>query len=514
MSNNNIMYNGHHDEQPGLELDSRADQTGLQRDIYAEDTAKQISPDVHEIPSGLQVAAAPGAAKEGGGYFSGKLYAESAGLEATSPGEMTYNFDQRGWPPAEATPAAAARPNRRRLWIILGAIAAVAIVAGAAVGGVLGGRAARAASSVSEEQVGTGSSSSSNGNSGESTTPRKNIRPGSRLAVTGWREYSAYHIRLFYQGPDQLLRFSNRSSMEPGWHDTPTLLDEMEYKARPNTSLAAAASVENADAGEWKLYYFDDAATIREQIFPADVKATGKSGALDNNPQTAAPNSRLGAYWPFVLSQDVGGRLRVTRYMGIDESNQIVWESSTDVGVSASPGSGLVVIPAAAKYLDAGGLVYRRGDGKVYNYLADQKGNNTGFAWASGDIVNNLKGLTIPQDAPIASFTVARSSKSDDPDHLVNTYILYADAQGAIQMLWQNDKSGWQGRRHYAAFAGAEAGTDIACLTPGAWDGSGVGIAGAYDMSRCYFQAGGAGQVREVRFDGADWKDLGYLPID
>lgn len=60
------------------------------------------------------------------------------------------------------------------------------------------------------------------------------------------------------------------------------------------------------------------------------------------------------------------------------------WESSTDIDINGSPGAGLVVIPAASKYLDAGGFVYRRGDGKVYNYLADRKGNTTGFAWGSG----------------------------------------------------------------------------------------------------------------------------------
>lgn len=81
-------------------------------------------------------------------------------------------------------------------------------------------------------------------------------------------------------------------------------------------------------------------------------------------------------------------------------------------------------------------------------------------------------------------------------------------------MIWQNDQSGWQGPRQYAAFDGADQGTDITCLTPAAWDGSGVEVSSSYDMSRCYFQVGGAGQVREVLFDGSDWKDLGYLPIE
>ncbi|KAK8084122.1 hypothetical protein PG996_002903 [Apiospora saccharicola] len=500
-----------YDEQPGLELDSRADQSGLQHhDMYAGDTAKQISPDEHQGASGLQIAAATGIAekKGGGGYFSDRELYDSSGLEATPPagGVVNSDFDRAGSFGATDTPAATkANRSRRRLWIILGAIAFVVVVVGAAVGGVLGSRAARPPRSNTPNggQVGA--------NSSNSTTPLKTIRPGSRLAVTGWRDGSSgeWYIRLFYQGPDQLLRYSNVSSMETGWNKNSTLLDEMEYKAKPNTSLAAATSVEDAKAGEWKLFYFDDSSTIRQQIFPTGVKDTGKSGDLNSFPQEAAPGSRLGAYWPFVLSQDVGGKLRWTRYWGPKN-----WVSNTDIDITASPGSGLVVIPAAAKYKDAGGLVYRRGDGKPYNYLADRMGNNTGFAWASGDIANNLNGLTIPPDSPLAAFSVARSSQSNDSDAYVNTYILYADTKGAVNMIWQNDQSGWQGPKQYAAFDGADDGTDITCLTPAAWDGSGVEVSSSYDTSRCYFQAGGAGQVREVQFDGTDWKDLGYLPIE
>ena len=84
-----------------------------------------------------------------------------------------------------------------------------------------------------------------------------------------------------------------------------------------------------------------------------------------------------------------------------------------------------------------------------------------------------------------------------------------------VNMLWQDDEnSGWKGPRQYPdAFGGADPGTDVTCLTPAAWASTGVGLAGAYDMSRCYFQAGG-GRVREVRFDGGTWRNLGYLPID
>ncbi|KAK8097474.1 hypothetical protein PG984_016613 [Apiospora sp. TS-2023a] len=463
-----------YDEQPGLELDSRADQSGLQHhDIYAGDTAKQISPGEHQGASGLQIAAATEIAeKKGGGYFSDRELYDSSGLEATPPaGGENPDLDRAGSLAATDTPAATkANRSRRRLWIILGAIAFVVVVVGAAVGGVLGSRAARPPpSNTPSDQVGA--------NSSNSTTPLATIRFGSRLAVTGWRDGSGgnWYIRLFYQGPDQLLRYSNISSLETGWNKNPTLLDKMEYKAKPNTSLAAATSVENAEAGEWKLFYFDDSSTIRQQIFPTGVKDTGKSGDLNSFPQEAAPGSRLGAYWPFVLSQDLGGSCG-GRATGARRTG-----SATPISTSPPP-------PARA---------------------------SSSFPRRPRDISNNLNGLTIPPDSPLAAFTVARStSQSNDPNSYVNTYILYVDAQGAVNIIWQNDQSGWQGPRQYAAFQGADQGTDLACLTPAAWDGSGVEVSSSYDMSRCYFQAGGAGQVREVQFDGTDWKDLGYLPIE
>lgn len=136
--------------------------------------------------------------------------------------------------------------------------------------------------------------------------------------------------------------------------------------------------------GEIKLIYVDDSTAIRMQIFPQGGKPAGKRGALNDYPQLAAPGSRLGAYWPFVLSQDVGGKLRWSRYWG-GAAGHPFWESGTDaIGINGAPGTGLVVLPAASRYLDAGGIVYRRADGKVNNYLADRKGNTTGFAWANG----------------------------------------------------------------------------------------------------------------------------------
>jgi hypothetical protein len=81
-------------------------------------------------------------------------------------------------------------------------------------------------------------------------------------------------------------------------------------------------------------------------------------------------------------------------------------------------------------------------------------------------------------------------------------------------MAWRDDESSWKTSRP-AALAGADAGTDIACLTmpESMMDGSGgvVLLEPASPETRCYFQRGGA--VREVRLNGTDWVELGTVPL-
>jgi len=81
-----------------------------------------------------------------------------------------------------------------------------------------------------------------------------------------------------------------------------------------------------------------------------------------------------------------------------------------------------------------------------------------------------------------------------------------------LQVVWQNDASGWQGPQTFPALADADKGTDIACLIQATWDYTGIALSAATDMNRCYFQSDG--KVKEVWFDGKDWKDLGYLPLE
>lgn len=119
---------------------------------------------------------------------------------------------------------------------------------------------------------------------------------------------------------------------------------------------------------------------------------------------------------------------------------------------------------------------------------------------------------SIPEDTPIGGFAVGRpSSSSSSSVNQTNTYLLYQDDSGKIQVVWQDDTAGWKGPSYYDAFAGADNGTDITCLTAAAWDAAGVEVTTNQNMNRCYFQVGN--KVREVYYDGSNWNNQGYLPI-
>jgi hypothetical protein len=90
----------------------------------------------------------------------------------------------------------------------------------------------------------------------------------------------------------------------------------------------------------------------------------------------------------------------------------------------------------------------------------------------------------------------------------MNTYVLWQEESGVIQVSWQDDDSGWKGPSTFPALSGANNGTAIACVTPNAWPLS--NLQAQYDMSCCYFQAGGL--LKEVWYNGSDWSIIGNVP--
>jgi hypothetical protein len=102
-------------------------------------------------------------------------------------------------------------------------------------------------------------------------------------------------------------------------------------------------------------------------------------------------------------------------------------------------------------------------------------------------------------------------SRTADPQSTdVNTYILYQDDTGVIRVVWQ-DAGPWKGPQTFPALNLADRGTDIACVTKAVWNSVGVSLGPLSDLNRCYFQSGG--RIKEVRYDGTTWQDLGFVPF-
>jgi hypothetical protein len=99
--------------------------------------------------------------------------------------------------------------------------------------------------------------------------------------------------------------------------------------------------------------------------------------------------------------------------------------------------------------------------------------------------------------------------RPEDTNNNLNTYVLWQDTSGDIQVSWQDDGSGWKGPSTYPALKGADNGTSITCLTQSA--GLPLVLTGGYDMSRCYFQVGRA--LREIYYNGSDWSIIGNVPM-
>lgn len=120
----------------------------------------------------------------------------------------------------------------------------------------------------------------------------------------------------------------------------------------------------------------------------------GVGGRLNSDSQEVAPNTRLGAYWPHLLSQrvDASGKLIWTTRRS-DQQLENTFFNHTDPGVDASPTSGLAIVPASSKDKDAAGFIYRRRDGKMMNNMPDRSNNFNGTAWAKGNVVLYISDL-------------------------------------------------------------------------------------------------------------------------
>ncbi|KAH8196427.1 hypothetical protein TruAng_009414 [Truncatella angustata] len=396
-------------------------------------------------------------------------------------------------------------PGKSRQWWIAGGILGLLIMIGAVVGGVVGANALKNADSM----VGGGQTPPSENTT--ITTP-KIIRQNSRLAVTGYRGASGnYTLRLFFQDPDNQLRFMDKSSVGGIWTD-PVTLDTLDYKPMPNGSIAVGSYLGH-DPQLLEFFYVDTNNIIRGAKFNfwnIGEPPKGEASNINDFPLKVAENSSISCYFPHVVSQDADATVRWSKMIGngSDESRWY-WENDTSVHVAGSPRSGLVLLPVAQTYWEDAGFVYRDGSGRLAVAIRDYdfRGNATSaYSWTKGA----LSAPVIPAGSAIGAFAVGRPYTPED----LNTYILYQDDDGVIQVVWQDGDDGWRGPETYDALDGAEVGTDIKCLTQGSWDAVSVQVGRGQDMNRCFFQEKGTRRLKEVWFDGNEWRDQGFVPLD
>lgn len=133
-------------------------------------------------------------------YYGGQYYDKDA-INAQQHHPLTAGED-----------VARVVPRRRSVWLgwpgFVGA-ALLSLILGGVIGGLIGWK------------VTANNSIASNSTSGDSFNgASKTIRQNSPLAVTGYRidsDPANFNIRLFFQGPDDLLRYSNLDTIYNRW---------------------------------------------------------------------------------------------------------------------------------------------------------------------------------------------------------------------------------------------------------------------------------------------------------
>ncbi|XXG94040.1 hypothetical protein Hte_000291 [Hypoxylon texense] len=394
------------------------------------------------------------------------------------------------------------------LWTI-GGIILVLVIIGAVLGGILGSRSS--SHEDDDDDTAIPSNSTSNGTTPDSpnSTPLQSIRTGSKLAVTGYRTKTDYSMRLFYQDLDNRIRFVDKENVNANWTGS-TVLDNLPYEPMAGGAIAASAYMYDNPAPKIEFFYEDKYGVVRGQNFNFDfengtIPLKGEAGSINSYPLQMAEDTRISSYFPYIVSQDDNNQVRWTTMHGQNISNLSApwWVNDTNWDVEASKGGGMVVLPIAQKYLHAGGVVYRAAEGTLSIKIRDElEASNEGVAWRKGALSKE-----IPAGTSIGAFSVGRPY---DNNNQVNTYILYQEDDGTMQVVWQDDDTGWKGPQTYDALDGAEKGTDIVCLTPGTSDTTGV-VSREQNMNRCFFLTKNA-TVKEVWYNGTYWNDAGIVP--
>jgi hypothetical protein len=182
------------------------------------------------------------------------------------------------------------------------------------------------------------------------------------------------------------------------------------------------------------------------------------------------------------------------------------WVNDTDQNIGGTRGTGLTMLPVKQQFQYNVGFISQSTNGKLATAMKDYSGNATlGASWTTGSLSSTS--ANVPAGAAMSAFAVGRPYTKED----IDTFILYQDAAGLLQVVWQNGTD-WSGPQTFDALANPANGTDIACLTQAAWGSAQVSR--EQNMNRCFFQERDTRRVKEVWYDGSNWQDDGYVPLD
>ncbi|KAF2806498.1 uncharacterized protein BDZ99DRAFT_422952 [Mytilinidion resinicola] len=243
-----------------------------------------------------------------------------------------------------------------------------------------------------------------------------------------------------------------------------------------------------------ELFFLDSENHLNEWSWNPTASTLGTSGSLTPYTIPTGSDSHLTSYWPFIVYQDAGLNLHEVVY---DCRFPGCWFNRT-MNETAYDGADIVIVPAQQNLREMN-IIYQEGDQKLMSM-----GRNS----TTGDLSTAAAfSIDLPATASFAALTVVRPSSDNT---VLNTYILYQDSTGTIQVVWNDDASSWKGPATFPAFNDADNGTSIACLTQSAFF-TDTPLQSNSPLSRCYFQVKGA--LTEVRLNGSDWEIVGAVDV-
>ncbi|KAF2468753.1 uncharacterized protein BDR25DRAFT_52625 [Lindgomyces ingoldianus] len=399
--------------------------------------------------------------------------------------------------------------KRKRVWVL--ALVLTVVIASTALCVSLGillkkPKSATSGSKATPTNLATATVTASASSVPSPTAKPTSIASLSPLAVTAWRDNNStgttFKIRVVFQNDKGMLQGTLFDSGYKSWARNKDFT-----KAKQGTSLALTRFRHNIypDAinndEQVELFYLDDADRICEWNWDS-INIAGSAGSIDNQTFVASSTSRLSAYWPLIILQDVDGSLHEIYYDAFSYSDTGGWYHRS-ANLTIYDGAALGLVPVAQN-ISKIGVFYQGEDGKLREVQRDKL--TWEYAYETHALSQSIPppSLTPPQFAAFSLTNVTNPTELD-------TYILWQDTSATIQMQWRDDSSGWKGPKTFDAFRGADNGTAIACITMETFNEP---LPKGMDIPRCYFQSGG--NLREVELNGNrdGWSVLGYVPLD